>query len=81
MVVVMDIALSLPLHSLARCFLRLRREDLDTRFPRLLDAVLTAADVEGPDAGVGLEGSSRNTELRRTNPARITSRVVALPGS
>ncbi|NUS65637.1 MAG: helix-turn-helix transcriptional regulator [Saccharothrix sp.] len=27
-----------------RCFIRLRRDDLDTRFPDLLDTVLAAAD-------------------------------------
>jgi DNA-binding transcriptional ArsR family regulator len=41
-----------------RCFVRLRRDDLDTRFPGLLDAVLTAANVEDVDGGVGLADSS-----------------------
>ncbi|QFZ19332.1 ArsR/SmtB family transcription factor [Saccharothrix syringae] len=32
-----------------RCYIRLRREDLDARFPHLLDTVLAAA--EGDDVG------------------------------
>jgi DNA-binding transcriptional ArsR family regulator len=37
-----------------RCFVRLRRADLDARFPHLLDAVLSAADVEDVGNHVGL---------------------------
>ncbi|MFE3165293.1 ArsR/SmtB family transcription factor [Streptomyces sp. NPDC059224] len=37
-----------------RCFVELRREDLDARFPGLLSAVLNAADAAGVGAGVGL---------------------------
>ncbi|GAA3765275.1 ArsR/SmtB family transcription factor [Salinactinospora qingdaonensis] len=37
-----------------RCFVRLRREDLDTRFPGLIEAVLAAADADGVGNGVGL---------------------------
>lgn len=37
-----------------RCFLVLRRTDLDARFPGLLDAVLTAARVDGVGAQVAL---------------------------
>lgn len=32
-----------------RCFVRLRRDDLDTRFPGLLDTVLSAAHAERND--------------------------------
>jgi DNA-binding transcriptional ArsR family regulator len=37
-----------------RCFVELRRTDLDARFPGLLDAVLGAADGDGVGAHVGL---------------------------
>ena len=37
-----------------RCFVILRRDDLDSRFPDLLDAVLKAADNSGVGAHVGL---------------------------
>jgi DNA-binding transcriptional ArsR family regulator len=37
-----------------RCFVELRRRDLDTRFPGLLTAVLTAADDDNVGAQVGL---------------------------
>ncbi|WFB88559.1 MULTISPECIES: helix-turn-helix domain-containing protein [Streptomyces] len=37
-----------------RCFVELRRDDLDARFPRLLDAVLSAADNDDVGAAVGL---------------------------
>nr|WP_093838701.1 helix-turn-helix domain-containing protein [Streptomyces aidingensis] len=37
-----------------RCFVELRRDDLDARFPGLLAAVLTAADAAGIGADVGL---------------------------
>ncbi|MDA0632375.1 helix-turn-helix domain-containing protein [Nonomuraea sp. MCN248] len=39
-----------------RCYVVLRRADLDRRFPGLLDAVLTAADGEGVGDQVGLAG-------------------------
>lgn len=37
-----------------RCFVALRRGDLDSRFPGLLDAVLGAADREDVGSHVGL---------------------------
>jgi DNA-binding transcriptional ArsR family regulator len=37
-----------------RCFVELRRADLDGRFPGLLDAVLAAADGDGIGDQVGL---------------------------
>ncbi|MFD9736684.1 ArsR/SmtB family transcription factor [Umezawaea sp. NPDC059074] len=37
-----------------RCFVRLRREDVDARFPGLLDAVLAAAAVEDVGDHVGV---------------------------
>ncbi|MEV5523677.1 metalloregulator ArsR/SmtB family transcription factor [Streptomyces pseudogriseolus] len=37
-----------------RCFVELRRDDLDARFPGLLAAVLIAADTSDTCAGVGL---------------------------
>lgn len=37
-----------------RCFVRLRREDLDARFPNLLDSVLAAADIDNVGNHVGL---------------------------
>jgi DNA-binding transcriptional ArsR family regulator len=37
-----------------RCYLRLRRADLDTRFPHLLDAVLAAAAQDDVGDHVGL---------------------------
>jgi DNA-binding transcriptional ArsR family regulator len=37
-----------------RCFVRLRRNDLDSRFPGLLEAVLEAAQVEDIGNTVGL---------------------------
>ncbi|WP_053716866.1 ArsR/SmtB family transcription factor [Saccharothrix sp. NRRL B-16348] len=36
-----------------RCYLRLRRDDLDTRFPHLLDTVLAAADRDDVGSHVG----------------------------
>ncbi|MEJ2859138.1 MULTISPECIES: ArsR/SmtB family transcription factor [unclassified Saccharothrix] len=38
-----------------RCYLRLRRTDLDTRFPHLLDAVLTAATQDAIGTHVTLQ--------------------------
>jgi DNA-binding transcriptional ArsR family regulator len=38
-----------------RCFVELRRADLDTRFPGLLDAVLAAADTDNVGEHVSLE--------------------------
>jgi hypothetical protein len=35
------------------CFVSLRREDLDARFPGLLDAILSACAKEEQDASVG----------------------------
>ncbi|OEV29365.1 hypothetical protein AN219_16930 [Streptomyces nanshensis] len=40
-----------------RCFVELRREDLDARFPGLLDAVLGAAHRDDIGARVGLAGT------------------------
>ncbi|WP_116245843.1 helix-turn-helix transcriptional regulator [Nocardiopsis sp. FIRDI 009] len=37
-----------------RCFVRLRREDLESRFPGLIKAVLAAADTDGVGNGIGL---------------------------
>ncbi|MFI2429142.1 ArsR/SmtB family transcription factor [Streptomyces sp. NPDC018955] len=37
-----------------RCFVELRRDDLDARFPGLLAALLSAADATDVGAGVGL---------------------------
>ena len=37
-----------------RCFVRLRRDDVEARFPGLLDAVLTAAAAENVGEHVGL---------------------------
>jgi DNA-binding transcriptional ArsR family regulator len=37
-----------------RCFVRLRRDDIDSRYPELLDAVLAAAGQEDIDGDVGL---------------------------
>lgn len=37
-----------------RCFVKLRREDVETRFPQLLDAVLAAAAHEDVGNQVGL---------------------------
>ncbi|MFF9458587.1 ArsR/SmtB family transcription factor [Streptomyces flaveolus] len=37
-----------------RCFVELRRDDLDARFPGLLAALLLAADATDIGAGVGL---------------------------
>jgi hypothetical protein len=37
-----------------RCFVRLRRDDLESRYPQLLDAVLAAAGREDVGEGVGL---------------------------
>jgi len=42
-----------------RCFIGLRRDDLDARFPGLLDAVLDAANNEDFDAGVRLAESAQ----------------------
>lgn len=39
-----------------RCYVALRRTDLDRRFPGLLDAVLAAADGEDVGDQVGLAG-------------------------
>ncbi|HEV7980235.1 ArsR/SmtB family transcription factor [Amycolatopsis sp.] len=41
-----------------RCFVRLRRDDIATRFPHLLDAVLEAADNEDVGHQVGLVSDS-----------------------
>ncbi|RVW01704.1 ArsR/SmtB family transcription factor [Rhodococcus spongiicola] len=41
-----------------RCFVVLRRRDLDERFPGLLDTVLTAASIDGVGSDVGLTTSS-----------------------
>ncbi|MEU7527211.1 helix-turn-helix domain-containing protein [Saccharothrix sp. NPDC042600] len=38
-----------------RCYLTLRRADLDTRFPNLLDAILAAATHDEVGAHVGLQ--------------------------
>lgn len=40
-----------------RCFVTLRRDDLDARFPGLLDAVLDAAHGDDVGAHVGLHGA------------------------
>jgi DNA-binding transcriptional ArsR family regulator len=40
-----------------RCFVELRREDLDARFPGLLDAVLDAACGDDVGAHVGVDGA------------------------
>jgi DNA-binding transcriptional ArsR family regulator len=37
-----------------RCFVRLRRDDIDSRYPELLDAVLAAAGQEDIGGDVGL---------------------------
>jgi len=37
-----------------RCFVRLRRDDLESRYPQLLEAVLAAAGREDVGEGVGL---------------------------
>jgi DNA-binding transcriptional ArsR family regulator len=37
-----------------RCFVRLRRDDIDSRYPELLDAVLAAAGREDIGGDVGL---------------------------
>jgi DNA-binding transcriptional ArsR family regulator len=37
-----------------RCFVRLRRDDIDSRYPELLDAVLAAAGHEDIGGDVGL---------------------------
>jgi DNA-binding transcriptional ArsR family regulator len=39
-----------------RCFVRLRRDDIATRFPQLLEAVLAAAGREDVGHQVGLAG-------------------------
>ncbi len=44
-----------------RCFVRLRRDELETRFPNLLDAVLAAADRENVGAHVGLASPEGTT--------------------
>jgi DNA-binding transcriptional ArsR family regulator len=41
-----------------RCFVKLRREDLERRFPHLLDAVLAAAAREDVGRQVGLMATS-----------------------
>jgi DNA-binding transcriptional ArsR family regulator len=41
-----------------RCFVRLRRDDVDARFPGLLDAVLAAAAAEDVGEHVGLTTST-----------------------
>jgi DNA-binding transcriptional ArsR family regulator len=43
-----------------RCFVRLRRNDLDSRFPGLLEAVLEAAQVEDIGNTVGLAEAVTN---------------------
>ncbi|MEV4222773.1 metalloregulator ArsR/SmtB family transcription factor [Nonomuraea sp. NPDC049725] len=40
-----------------RCFVRLRRADLDVRFPGLLDVVLQVADADDVGAHVGTHDS------------------------
>ena len=42
-----------------RCYLRLRRDDIDTRFPRLLDTVLDAADRDDVGNHVTSPGAAR----------------------
>jgi DNA-binding transcriptional ArsR family regulator len=42
-----------------RCFIRLRRDDLDARFPGLVGAVLSAANAEDVGDGVDLVESSQ----------------------
>ncbi|MDA0563520.1 metalloregulator ArsR/SmtB family transcription factor [Streptomonospora sp. S1-112] len=37
-----------------RCYVRLRRADLEARFPGLISAVLAAADADEVGSGVGL---------------------------
>lgn len=41
-----------------RCYVRLRRQDLQTRFPGLLDAVLAAADGDDVGGEVGVAESA-----------------------
>lgn len=41
-----------------RCYVRLRRDELDTRFPNLLDAILGAANTDDVGNRVGLVGSA-----------------------
>jgi DNA-binding transcriptional ArsR family regulator len=43
-----------------RCFVRLRRDDLDTRFPQLMAAVLAAAAADGVGEDVTVAGESRS---------------------
>lgn len=43
-----------------RCFVRLRRADLEARFPGLLDAVLDAADGDDVGGHVGLAGAAES---------------------
>jgi hypothetical protein len=40
--------------EVTRCFVRLRRDDIDSRYPELLDAVLAAAGHEDIGGDVGL---------------------------
>jgi DNA-binding transcriptional ArsR family regulator len=46
-----------------RCFVRLRRDDIDSRYPDLLDAVLAAAGREniGGDLGLAVPAGSNST--------------------
>ncbi|MGQ4430769.1 MULTISPECIES: ArsR/SmtB family transcription factor [unclassified Streptomyces] len=53
-----------------RCFVELRREDLDARFPGLLSAVLNAVDAAGIGAGVGLAHTSAVPSDGPCAPAR-----------
>jgi DNA-binding transcriptional ArsR family regulator len=45
-----------------RCFVRLRRDDIDARYPKLLDAVLAGAGHEdiGDDVGLAVPAGSDN---------------------
>src|SRR5882672_1418596 len=47
-----------------RCFVRLRRTDLDARYPRLLDAVLAAAGQEDVGDEVGLATAAAGNARR-----------------
>ncbi|MGM1065285.1 ArsR/SmtB family transcription factor [Saccharothrix sp. Mg75] len=49
-----------------RCYFRLRREDLDARFPRLLDTVLDAADHD--DVGHHVTDGARPTADQDVRP-------------
>lgn len=49
-----------------RCYVCLRRADLDGQFPGLLDAVLAAAEAGGVGADVGLELPADKPDPART---------------